>query len=104
MQKRPRKYGKRYPWKRWFSLQRFRLVRGVHYDSPSYVFAQMIRNTAHFGRNGVKPCAVSIRISPDERYLDVEVKPKKEQHANPHETNERGDVDPVAGFALPASA
>lgn len=63
MQRKPKPFGRRYPWRRWFARTVFKLVQGKHYHHKTYVMAQMIRNAAYLGRDGVPPCTVKIKIA-----------------------------------------
>lgn len=60
----PLKYGRRYPWNRWFMRGRFCLRRGIDYEHHTHTMAQMIRNVA--SKRGLR---VSIRIAPDGQSL-----------------------------------
>jgi hypothetical protein len=66
----PRKYGRRYPWRQWFSKKRFTIFRGTDFAGRAYSMAQQVRTAARPGRWGVK---VSIRISEDEESVTVVV-------------------------------
>lgn len=81
MQREPKKFARRYPWRMWFKKEVFRLVRGIHYTHQTHVMAQMIRNAASYGRGGLKPCRVSIKISSDDKSLTVKVLPKENTNA-----------------------
>lgn len=63
-----KKFGRRYPWKRWFRHKTFSLRRGEHYDGRTYIMAQMVRNAAT--RHGLR---VRVVISDDEDTLTVTV-------------------------------
>ncbi len=55
-----------YPWRKWFSKSRFRLVRGTHFTSQVHGMATLIRLKAK--KYGVR---VSIHINED--VLDIGV-------------------------------
>lgn len=55
----PRKYGRRYPWDRWFARRRTTLVRGRDYDVLDHVMAAMVRQAARYAKYSVR---VSIQI------------------------------------------
>lgn len=63
------KYGRRYPWVKWFSKRSFRLLAGRDYDCRTYTMAQMVRNTASRLRY-----KVSVTVYPDESGLSVKVR------------------------------
>ena len=57
----------RYPWDKWFSRKKFRLVRPTHFSCKVHCMAQLIRTKA--ASRGLR---VSIRIGEDS--VTVEVK------------------------------
>ncbi len=97
MQRKPKKFGNRYPWRIWFAKTRFKLVRGKHYTDRSFIMAQMIRNAARLGRGGLeKGTSVRIKISEDENELIVTV--LKGPYANP-KVETSGPSDSQAGHS-----
>lgn len=63
-----KKFGRRYPWSKWFSCESIVLVKGVDYDCTTAGMAQMVRNVAR--RMKVR---VSLR-SFDDRMVFVVIK------------------------------
>lgn len=62
------KFGRRYPWREWFQLSEFRLVRGRDYNGRTDTMVQQVRNAA------VKLSKhVSIRTAEDGQSLAVSV-------------------------------
>lgn len=68
MQRKPRKFGRRYPWRMWFDKGRFTLEKGKHFKVRTSVMVQMVRDTASRGYDGVPPCRVSIKVHEDESF------------------------------------
>lgn len=66
----PKKFCRRYPWVRWFSQRKFRLIRGRDYDCFTHAMAQMVRNAAAPKRHNVR---VSISVEGDGESLTVRV-------------------------------
>jgi hypothetical protein len=66
---RAKLYGRRYPWRRWFRLQEFTLVRYTDFNGMAHTMCQQVRNAAT--RLGVK---VSVSIAPDGSTVAVRVK------------------------------
>lgn len=65
---KPSKYGRRYPWLRWFGQLHFTLKKGRDYDCRTDTMANMVRQAA--ARHGYK---VSILIADDGRSMWVAV-------------------------------
>lgn len=57
-----KRFGRRYPWDRWFARRTFTLVRGRHYDCLPHGMAQMVRNAAAGPKYRLR---VSVRITDD---------------------------------------
>lgn len=66
----PKFFGRRYPWKRWFSMPQFTLIKGRDYNGRTDTMAQQVRNAASRGRHNVK---VSIQVPWDGESLTVYV-------------------------------
>lgn len=62
----PKKYGRRYPWDKWFGQEKFRLVLGKHYHHRTHSMAQMVRNVAC-----ARKIQVTITIAPDYQSITV---------------------------------
>jgi hypothetical protein len=66
---RAKLYGRRYPWRRWFRLQEFTLVRYTDFNGMAHTMCQQVRNAAT--RLGVK---VSVSTARDGSTVAVRVK------------------------------
>lgn len=69
-----KKFGRRYPWSKWFTLKKFTLVRGKDYDCQSYVMAQMARNVARLKTYNVN---LDIKLPDDGESLTIKVLGKR---------------------------
>jgi hypothetical protein len=64
-----KKYGRRYPWKKWLASKSFSLFRGKDFNGRAYTMAQQVRNRVR----GHATIRVSIEIADDDRSLTVHV-------------------------------
>ena len=64
-----KRFGRRYPWEKWFAKGRVKIKLGVHYLGATHGMAQMARNAA--SRHGLK---LHVEIGRDGKYIIIEVK------------------------------
>jgi hypothetical protein len=62
------KWGRRYPWERWFAQQRFAIARGTDYAGRTDTMIQQIRNKA--GRFGI---GIRIDVTDDNNAIVVTI-------------------------------
>ena len=65
-QKTAKRFGRRYPWAKWFASGCFVLRRGIDFDCMPHGMAQMIRNVA-----SMRGLRVSVRIEEDAIHVRV---------------------------------
>lgn len=97
MRRTPKRFGVRYPWREWFERHHFRLVQGKHYEQRTFIMAQMCRNRAQRGVEGMPPFSVKIRIAEDEKSFTVMVVYKSRKGGKGAHTDEPTEPEGLLG-------
>jgi glutathionyl-hydroquinone reductase len=63
----------KYDWEKWFSKDRFDLIRHEHFKCDARVMAQQVRNAAMVYTQDGKPIRVSIQVDDRAQILYVKV-------------------------------